>query len=278
MTAPTITTLPDAPQRSDAPATFVTKADALLAAQAEFVSDTNAVAVYFDATVAAVELLVASAGFSATSTTSLAVGTGSKSLTIQTGRSFVVGSKVVIAETAAPQTNYMAGSVTAYNSGTGALVVTVDTIAGSGTIAAWTVSLTGPTGPLPTKATAAEIRDGDEDTHYITAKGLMDASDFVASSITGSVTPDFSTGLNFAWTLTGNVTLAVPTNMENGQSGVINFIQDGTGGRTLSLNASIKKPGGTAPTLSTAAGAIDRCGYIVRGGVLELTALEKGFA
>lgn len=88
--------------------------------------------------------------YSATSTTSLTIGTGSKALTIQAGRAFAVGQYVRIAETAAPNTNYMAGSVTAHDATTGALTVLVDATAGSGTIAAWTISISG-TGPTITK-------------------------------------------------------------------------------------------------------------------------------
>lgn len=84
-------------------------------------------------------------GTSATSTTSLAVGLGSKSLTIETGKSLVVGMSVKIANTATP-TTWMHGDITSYNSGTGALVVNVTTINGSGTLAAWTVSISAPAG------------------------------------------------------------------------------------------------------------------------------------
>jgi hypothetical protein len=100
-----------------------------------------------DKTVAAAAALTAinAPGTSATSTTSLAIGTGSKTLIIQTAKSIVVGMSVKIASTASP-TNWMHGDVTAYVSGTGSLTVNVTTINGSGTLAAWTVSLSGPAG------------------------------------------------------------------------------------------------------------------------------------
>lgn len=88
---------------------------------------------------------VTGASTSASSTTSLAIGTGSKSLTIETGKAIVIGMTVKIAVTA-DGTQWMAGDVTAYTSGTGALVVNVTTTQGSGTFAAWTVSLSGPPG------------------------------------------------------------------------------------------------------------------------------------
>ena len=50
---------------------------------------------------------------------------------------------VMIASTVSP-TNWMHGIVTSYTSGTGALVVSVDAIGGSGTLANWTISLSGP--------------------------------------------------------------------------------------------------------------------------------------
>lgn len=79
--------------------------------------------------------------YNASSTTSLTIGTGSKSLTIETGKGYVAGQAVLIASTAGP-TNFMTGQVTSYNSGTGALVVNVTATGGSGTVAAWAVSVT----------------------------------------------------------------------------------------------------------------------------------------
>ena len=84
-------------------------------------------------------------GTSATSTTSLTIGAGSKSLTIQTGKQFAVGQFVVIASTASPS-NYMIGQITAHDNGTGALVVNVSAIGSGGTLADWTISLTAVTG------------------------------------------------------------------------------------------------------------------------------------
>ena len=79
-------------------------------------------------------------GTSATSTTSNAIGTGSKTFTIQTGKAYAVGQFVVIAQTSNPA-NFMVGQITAYNSGTGSLTVSVSTSSGSGTITDWTVAL-----------------------------------------------------------------------------------------------------------------------------------------
>lgn len=79
-----------------------------------------------------------------------------------------------------------------------------------------------------------------------------------------TITPDFAADCNFTVTLGGNRTLANPTNITAGQSGSIFIIQDGTGSRTLSWGSYWDFPGGTAPTLTTTSGAIDRVDYVVR--------------
>lgn len=80
---------------------------------------------------------------------------------------------------------------------------------------------------------------------------------------TGSVTLDFAVNQNFVLTLTGNVTLANPTTESVGQSGFIVFIQDGTGGRTVSLGTDYETAGAAGLTLSTAASTTDVVPYIV---------------
>lgn len=79
-----------------------------------------------------------------------------------------------------------------------------------------------------------------------------------------TITPDFGANQNFTVTLGGNRTLANPTNIVAGQTGSIFVVQDATGGRTLSFGSYFKFPAGTAPTLSSAANAVDRVDYIVR--------------
>lgn len=133
MTLPTITALPTPPSRSDTPALFNTNADAFLGALPTFQAELNTYAAALPATITGTD-------YSATSTTSLAVGTGAKSLTIQTGKNFQIGQSVRIASTASPA-NYMDGQVTAHNNTTGALTVEVSSVGGSGTLAAWTISI-----------------------------------------------------------------------------------------------------------------------------------------
>jgi hypothetical protein len=79
-----------------------------------------------------------------------------------------------------------------------------------------------------------------------------------------TITADFALANNFSVTLGGNRTLANPTNQTAGASGCIWITQDGTGSRTLAYGANWDFSGGTAPTLSTAAAAVDCLVYSVQ--------------
>ena len=77
------------------------------------------------------------------------------------------------------------------------------------------------------------------------------------------VTLDFSANQNHVLTLTGNVTLVNPGTEIIGQSGFIVFIQDGTGGRTVSLGSDYETAGTAGLTLSSAASTTDIVPYVV---------------
>ena len=66
-------------------------------------------------------------------------------------------------------------------------------------------------------------------------------------------------------TLGGNRTMAAPTNLVAGGTYVLRVIQDGTGSRTITWNSVFKWAGGTAPTLSTGANAVDILTFISDG-------------
>ena len=79
-----------------------------------------------------------------------------------------------------------------------------------------------------------------------------------------TVTPDFADSNNFTLTLGTNVTLENPSNLTAGQSGSLFLVQDSTGSRTVTWGSYWDWAGGTAPTLTTTANAVDRVDYIVR--------------
>jgi len=91
------------------------------------------------------------------------------------------------------------------------------------------------------------------------------AAEIVTLADGANITPDFTTGNNFVVTLGGNRTLVNPTGVTTGQSGVIFVKQDGTGSRTLGIQSHYHFAGGTAPTFSTAANAVDVIGYVAYG-------------
>lgn len=79
---------------------------------------------------------------------------------------------------------------------------------------------------------------------------------------TGTATLDLSLGNNFSGTLTGNLTLANPTNIGLGQSGVIRIINGATP-YSLAFGSVWKFSGGVVPTLTATAGAVDLLPYYV---------------
>jgi hypothetical protein len=113
----------------------------------------------------------------------------------------------------------------------------------------------------------------------VTVTGTAIATTDTDTSNTGSVTLDFGANQNFVLTLTGNVTLANPSTEQVGQSGFITFIQDGTGGRTVSLGTDYETAGAAGLTLSTAASTTDIVPYVVAAsGRILLGAPQLAFA
>jgi hypothetical protein len=157
----TITALPPAPNKlADTPAIFSSKADTFVAALTGFGTEANALAAEAEVNAATAESKATAAassadaaaasaltatnapGTSGTSSSSVAIGTGLKVLTIQAGKALVAGMRVLITRTSYPTTHYMYGVVTLYAPSTGDLMVTVEYAYGSGTYTSWSVSLT----------------------------------------------------------------------------------------------------------------------------------------
>lgn len=86
----------------------------------------------------------------------------------------------------------------------------------------------------------------------------------IALSSGASVATNFALGNNFSYTITTNGTLANPSNVVAGQSGVISVTQGSGGSFTLAYGANWKFAGGTAPVLSTTAAAVDVLAYYAR--------------
>ena len=89
-------------------------------------------------------------------------------------------------------------------------------------------------------------------------------SNIVTLTDAANISYDMDDGNNATVTLGGNRTLDNPSNITVGQSGSIFIVQDGTGSRTLSFGSAFDFAGGTAPTLTTDANAVDRIDFVVR--------------
>jgi hypothetical protein len=99
-------------------------------------------------------------------------------------------------------------------------------------------------------------------TGVLTANVVLGGTDTDTSN-TGNVALDFSAKQNFVLTLTGNTTLTNPSTESVGQSGFIAFIQDGTGGRTITLGTDYETAGASGLVLTSAASATDLVPYVV---------------
>ena len=134
---------------------------------------------------------------------------------------------------------------------------------------------------IPAGLTATEIGYSDGVTSGIQAqidtKGVGDAllataqnwtagqrGEITALTSASTVTPDMADSNHFSCTMAHNITFANPTNLTAGQTGSIFLTQDGTGSRTGSWGTYWDWAGGTAPTLTTTAAAVDRIDYVVR--------------
>jgi hypothetical protein len=95
----------------------------------------------------------------------------------------------------------------------------------------------------------------------VPASAIYQAETSLGNSGSGTATFDFNTFINAAITMTGNVTTMTLSNVKAGKAGTIRFIQDATGSRTIVWNSILKFAGGTLPTLSTTANAVDALNY-----------------
>ena len=115
------------------------------------------------------------------------------------------------------------------------------------------------TGVVTAHATAADIAKTDVPQSFTVAqRGSISA----LGVQTSTVTLDMNTSNYFSLTANGNITIANPTNLTAGQAGAI--IVTANGNYTTSFGSQWRFASGTAPTLSTTAGKVDRLDYVVQ--------------
>ena len=158
-----------------------------------------------------------------TSTTSMIIGAGAKSLTVQINKSYVAGMTIVAAVTASASVNYVRGIVDGYVAATGVLTFTVAAgeFGGTGTFTAWTVSQT-PVGGATTTFVNQQIQN-----QSVTALTTTGTSTVFVATPAAAITAN-ATGQRF------NVTFHVaptgaPTIAYSGQTALNLKMYDGGG-------------------------------------------------
>jgi len=202
------------------------------------------------------------------------------------------GCNVLFATSASGNLGAKTGSNLTFNSSSGALSATtfvgnIDAVDGDfdGTLEADAITVGGTAlntviaGVTVANATNADTVDSLHAADFLrsnasdSATGLLSLEKIVCTGLVrvditthggGTVTIDMDTSCHHLVNMTANSTFAQPNNQNTGQSGSIFLVQDGTGSRTATFNSAYKFVGGTAPTLSTAANAVDRIDYVVK--------------
>lgn len=111
---------------------------------------------------------------------------------------------------------------------------------------------------------------GTSDSQTLTNKTLTNPTingstqAYTSDGDAATITFDLSASNLHTVTLGGNRTLAL-SNAAAGKVFIIRLVQDGTGSRTVTWFSTIKWPGGSAPTLTTTASAVDTFGFICTG-------------
>lgn len=257
----TIPALPPAPALGDSPDVFNTKAFAFVAALDDWGTAANATATAVDADAAAADTDAATATTQAGIATT-AAGTATTQAGIATTKAGEAASSALAADASADAAAASAASIN-----TTLFLAKADNLAGLASASTARTNLglgTAAVGNIGTDVQAYDVDTAKTDV----VQSFTAAQRGAVSALTdgATITPDFAVANNFSVTLGGNRTLANPTNLVAGQSGVIKISQDATGSRTLAFGSNWKFAAGTAPTLTTTASAVDILAYYVDNG------------
>lgn len=123
-----------------------------------------------------------------TSASSVAIGTGSKSFTVNKVGALAVGTRVRVASSSSPA-NYVEGPITAIASLS--VTVNVDNVGGSGTISSWNVTVAGDKGAKGDTGDLGTLTGTAPVTYSSGTIGLSVGSGLATSA--GALVPDFGT-------------------------------------------------------------------------------------
>lgn len=270
MPAPTITALPTAPLRSDAPATFVTRAEAFVEALVDLVTEINSFGSFMNALPfkEAARVATTAAG---TLASSFANGQTVDGVVLATGDRILIKNQSAGAENGIYTVNASGAPTRSLDANTGAELVAALVVVAEGTTNADTLWICTNNAPITIDTTAltfsqftgssfasaAEIRAGTVSAKTIAPDQLVASAAQQTLTDGATINWDMSLGYNAKVTLGGDRTFAAPTNPKAGLTYALEVIQDATGGRTVTWNAAFKWGSAGTPTLSTAAGKRD---------------------
>jgi hypothetical protein len=137
-----ITALPLPVPSSIDPANFDARADAFLGALPDFATEANVLATEMNSMSSKFNGLYSLYPASG-ATVSYNPGSGSLSITIQTGKAFVAGMPYTMYASGSPTTHYITGIISSYNSGSGAIVITRVTSLGGALDTSWILTTQG---------------------------------------------------------------------------------------------------------------------------------------
>lgn len=184
---------------------------------------------------------------SSTSASSNSIGTGTKIFVLATDVNAAVGSWWIFADTANPTTNYLIGQVSDYVPGTKTMTLTVSSgdTTGSGTITAWTASLTGKRGN--TGSTGAAGANG--------TNGVLNLT--IASRSSNTILGTGDDGKTIVATASFTQTLTAAATLASGWAVVIKNAS--TGDLTIDPNGSETIDGRTTLVLRPQEAVIIEC-------------------
>ena len=130
-------------------------------------------------------------------------------------------------------------------------------------------AVAGGANPVKASDIGSSIQAYDADTAKLDVEQTWTAQQTPKNgTLTDAATIDWdgdSNGQVVKVTLGGNRSMNAPTNINEHAIYLIRVTQDGTGSRTLSWNSAFKFAGGTVPTLTTTASAVDVFSFVGGG-------------
>ena len=201
-------------------------------------------------------------GSTGTSTSSITIGTGTKNFTTQAGLNLIAGQRVRAADQANPSVNFVEGAILSY-SGT-ALSIAVDTIGGSGTIAAWNIGIIGSRGLQGT--TGADGVAGPAGASYAGAS--------TTSNTIGTGNKTFTVPAGLAYVVGSRARFADAANP------AVNFMEGAvTAYATTSMTIAVDKTGGSGTISSwnmSLAGEVGQTGTAGTNGTNGTSLTPRG--